>query len=265
MSSSAGTLVQVSRASAADGVAIITLDDGARGNACSFAMGEQLLVALEQLMYFDAGCRAIVLTGAGGVFCVGEELSDMQALAVLDQRERSRLAVRVFELMAEGPKPLVAAVEGSAIGAGLALAAVCDEVVGARDARLGADFGRLGLLPDTGLYWSLAQRVGAGRARELLMTGREIDAEEALRMGLATELVEPGGTLAAACVRARRYEAVPPLSVAHVRLALARHIGSLDDAIEAEADLQPMLRDSQDHKEAVAAFLGKRRPVFSGR
>lgn len=255
-------VVHVSRDPEAPSVAVVTLDNPARRNAFSLLVREQLYETLEHLMYRDEDCRAIVLTGAGGAFCSGGDISEMKERRVIEQRDRSRLTTQIFELLADGPRPVVAAVEGAAMGAGLALAAVADEIVAARNARFCAAFVHVGLLPDTGLYWSLPQRTGGGRARELCMTGRTFGADEALRIGFANEVTEPGATLAAACARARRYLAMPPLALAHVRSVLARGISTLDQAIESEAHFQPLLRGSSDHAEAVAAFLQKRSPTF---
>lgn len=256
--------VHVSRDPHAAEVAVVTIDFPLGGNAFSLAIRQALHASLDRLMYHDPTCRAIVLTGAGGVFCAGGDISELEQRTVIEERERSRLTLNIFELMTTGPKPMVAAVEGPAMGAGFALASACDIVVASREARFCAAFVQLGLLPDTGMYWSLPQRVGAGQARQLMMTGREIGGEEAVRLGLANQMVEPGGALAAACAQARRYLAVAPLAQAHIRVTLARGASSLDQAIETEADLQPLLRRSDDHKEAVAALLEKRKPVFVG-
>lgn len=256
--------VQVTRDAVAPGVAIVTLSNPQRRNAFGLAMREGLLDAIEGLMFHHADCRAIVLTGAGGAFCAGGDISEMKARTSADLRERNRLPLKIFELLADGPKPVIAAVEGAAMGAGLALAAVADEVVASAAARFCAAFVRVGLLPDTGLYWSLAQRVGAGRARELMLTAREFDGDEALRMGLADEVTQPQAALAAACVRARRYIAMPPLAVAMTRSCLARGADTLEQAIESELNLQPLMRRSLDHQEAVAAFAGKRPASFVG-
>jgi len=264
MSVAGDPAVHVSRDTETPGVAVVTIDFPSRRNAFSLAVRQKMYAALDQLMYHDPSCRAIVLTGAGAAFCAGGDISEMTERTVLESRERSRLTVGIFELMVTGPKPIVAAVEGPAMGAGLALAAASDIVVASREARFCAAFIRVGLLPDTGLYWSLPRRVGGGRARELIMTGREIGGEEALRIGLANQLAEPGAALAAAVVQARRYLAIPPLTQAHVRVTLAKGADSLDQALESEADLQPLMRRTQDHREAVTAFLEKRKPVFVG-
>lgn len=245
-------------------VAVVTLNYPQRRNAFSMAMRENLYETLYSLMYDDPGCRAIVLTGAGGVFCAGGDISEMKERTVLEYRERNLLPLNIFRLMVEGPKAIVAAVEGFAMGAGVSLAAASDYVVTSETTRYACAFLKVGLLPDTGLFWSLAQRVGGGKARELMLTAREFNGEEALRSGLANQVTAAGEALQAALAVAQEYTRMPPLGIAHLKAALATGIESLEEAIETETNLQPLLRQSQDHREAAAAFLEKRPAVFVG-
>ncbi|MBK5010908.1 enoyl-CoA hydratase [Pseudomonas sp. S60] len=245
-------------------VAIVTLSYPQRRNAFSLKIRQALYDTLYRLMHHDATCRAIVLTGHGQVFCAGGDISEMKERTVLEYRERNLLPLNIFRLMVEGPKAVVAAVEGFAMGAGVSLAAASDYVVSASDTRYACAFVKVGLMPDTGLFWSLAQRVGGGKARELMLGADEFNGEQALQMGFANQLTAPGETLAAALVVARQYARMPPLAVAHLKAALAGGIASLDEAIETEVNLQPILRRSQDHQEAAAAFMEKRPAVFVG-
>lgn len=256
----ADEIVQVSRDGA---VAILTLNFAKRRNAFSLSMRQTLLERLTQLMHHDE-CRAIVLTGAGGTFCAGGDISEMKERTVLDYRERNQLPLDIFKLMVEGPKAIVAAVEGFAMGAGVSLAAASDYVVSASNTRFCCAFVKVGLMPDTGLFWSLTQRVGGGKARELMLTAQEFDGEEAARIGFANQRVEAGQALAAALDVARQYALMPPLAIAHLKTALATGIDSLDEAIETEVNLQPILRRSHDHQEATKAFMEKRSAVFVG-
>lgn len=253
-------IVQISRDGA---VAIVTLNYPKRRNAFSLKMRQDLLQSLSHLMHHD-DCRAIVLTGADGTFCAGGDISEMKTRTVLEYRERNQLPLDIFKLMVEGPKAIVAAVEGVAMGAGVSLAAASDYVVCAANARFACAFVKVGLMPDTGLFWSLGQRVGAGKARELMLTAREFNGEEAADIGFANQQVEPGQVLAAALTIAQRYAQMPPLAMAHLKAALASGIDSLDEAIETEVNLQPILRRSQDHLEATKAFMDKRPAVFVG-
>lgn len=261
VSESADEIVRVEH----DGeVAIVTLNYPQRRNAFSLKMRETLYEVLYHLMHHDAACRAIVLTGANGVFCAGGDISEMKERTVLEYRERNLLPLNIFRLLVEGPKAAVAAVEGFAMGAGVSLAAASDYVVSAADTRYACAFIKVGLLPDTGLFWSLAQRVGAGKARELMLTADEFNGEDALQMGFANQLTGAGEALPAAIEIARQYAKMPPLAVAHLKSALAGGIASLDEAIETEVNLQPILRRSQDHQEAAKAFMEKRPAVFVG-
>lgn len=264
MSQAAETTDEIVQVERDGGVAIVTLNYPQRRNAFSLKMRETLYEVLYRLMHLDSSCQAIVLTGANGVFCAGGDISEMKERTVLDYRERNLLPLNIFRLLVEGPKAVVAAVEGFAMGAGVSMAAASDYVITASNTRYACAFVKVGLMPDTGLFWSLSQRVGGGKARELMLTADEFNGEEALRIGFANQLTAPGDALAAALAVAHEYARMPPLAVAHLKTALATGIDSLEEAIETEVNLQPILRRSQDHLEATKAFMEKRPAVFVG-
>ena len=135
-----------------DGVAVVTMTRAERRNALSVALREMLISALRAAMA-DERCRAVVLTGAGGHFCAGGDLDDFSLDGIDEARERARRGHVIPRTIATGPKPVVAAVEGSAYGAGLSMAAICDHVVVADDDRLCASFSKVGLMTDYGLMW----------------------------------------------------------------------------------------------------------------
>ena len=245
-------------------VAVLTLDFPARRNAYCLQMRTQLRERLEAVMA-DAQVRAIVITGAAGHFCAGGDVTEMQQRTLLENRERWNLVTALIRLMALGPKPIVAAVEGSAMGAGLSIAALADYMVVARDAKFGAAFVKIGLLPDMGALWSLQQRVGPAKAREILGLARSFDGAEAGRIGMANEVVEPGKALERAIAVAQEYAALPPVASALLKSALAQGSDSLDAAIRSEVEFQAVAMGSQDHQEAVRAFAEKRAPKFEGR
>lgn len=245
-------------------IAILTLNNPARRNAFALPVRQAFLVRLRELMAVEDPCRAIVVTGSGNCFCSGGDISEMKQRTPLEYRQRNQLVLDIYKLMVSGPKPMVAAVEGFAIGAGLSLAAASDYVVTADNARYSAGFVKVGLLPDTGLFWTLSQKVGAGRARELILLASDFDGRKAHEIGLANQLVGAGQTLPAALEVARRLIAMPPLALAMMKAALADGCATLERAYETEINLQPILRRSADHKEAVKAFLEKRKPVFTG-
>jgi enoyl-CoA hydratase/carnithine racemase len=245
-------------------VAVLTLDFPARRNAYCLQMRTQLRERLEAVMA-DPDVRAIVITGAAGHFCAGGDVSEMKERTLLENRERWNLVTALIRLMALGPKPIVAAVEGSAMGAGLSIAALADYLVVARDAKFGAAFVKIGLMPDMGALWSLQQRVGPAKAREILGLARTFDGAEAGRIGLANEVVEPGAALGRAIAVAEEYAAMPPVATALLKSALAQGSDSLEAAIRSEVEFQAVAMGSSDHVEAVRAFTEKRAPKFEGR
>lgn len=240
--------------------AVLTLDLPERRNALAVPMRRELADALERIEA-DRDVRAVVITGAGGTFCAGGDISGMDVTDIAGGRERFRLTHRLVRLLVKCGKPVVAAVEGWCVGAGLSLALCCDTVVAAEDARFMAGFGKVGLIADLGLLHTLPARVGQGRARQLLLYGEAMDAWEAERIGLVDRLAPPGTALEAALERARLFHDAAPLPVALTKQWLA---AGLDAALDWERDTQSMLFLSADHAEGKAAFLGKRTPGFRG-
>jgi enoyl-CoA hydratase/carnithine racemase len=168
----------------------------------------------------------------------------------------------VMREMIGGDKPIVAAVEGYAYGAGLALTCAADHVVAARDARFCCAFTRVGFIPDMALMFSLPNRVGIARAKQLIALAEDIVAARAEHLGLVDELVEAGGALARAQEIARKYAEAPPIAFALMKSVFAR---GLEAMIQAELDLQPYAWLSEDHEEGKKAFREKRKPRFKGR
>lgn len=248
-----------------DATVVLTLDAPQRLNALSIPMRELLRDRLRQAQA-DEAVRCIVLQGAARNFSAGGDVRGMaERISPIAVRERLQVLHDVVRLILRGPKPVVAAVEGVAYGAGLSLACACDHVVAADDARFSAAFGRLGLVADCGLLWTLPQRIGMGPTRDLLMTGRPVDAKEAKPLGLVDALVPAGQALEGALAKARQYLAVAPLAIAATKSALLRRPTSLEDALSIECDLQDFLRGTRDHAEAAQAFLHKRPMSFEGR
>lgn len=246
-------------------VRVLTLDAEKRLNALSLAMRVALRDRLREAQE-EPGVRSIVITGAGTAFSAGGDVRQMaEKPTPAVSRQRLDVLHDVVRLILAGPRPVVAAVEGVAYGAGFSIAAACDHVVAAEGSRFSAAFGRLGLVADCGLFWTLPQRIGLGATRDLLMTGRPFEAAEAKQLGVVDSLVAQGGALSAAMEQARRYEAIAPLAIAATKSALARRPASLDDALQMEADLQAFLRGTEDHAGACAAFLAKQPMTFNGR
>lgn len=240
--------------------AILTLDYPARRNALAMEMRARMVEALDALES-DRDVRAIVVTGAGGTFSAGGDISGMNATDLAAGRDRFRLTHLLVSAMVNHAKPIVAAVEGWCVGAGLSLALCCDTIVAASDARFAAGFGKVGLIADLGLPHTLPRRVGEGRAKQILLYGEQIAADHAERIGLVDHVVPPGLALDKALERAALFAEAAPLPVALTKAFLAR---GLADALALERDYQSALFTTADHAEGKAAFLGKRKPAFTG-
>ncbi len=240
--------------------AVLTLNYPERRNALAIPMRRALVEALERIEA-DPTLRAIVITGAGGTFCAGGDISGMDVADLAAGRERFRLTHQLVRLLVKGSKPVVAAVEGWCVGAGLSLATCCDTIMAARDARFAAGFGKIGLIADLGLLHTLPARIGQGRARQVFLYGDPMDASRAEQIGLVDELVEPGNALSAAVTRAQRFAEAASLPVALTRQWLA---AGLDAALDWEREAQSALFLTADHAEGKAAFLEKRPARFSG-
>jgi 2-(1,2-epoxy-1,2-dihydrophenyl)acetyl-CoA isomerase len=240
-------------------VLTITLNEPRRRNPLSLPMREELLSLLERVTA-DDGVRVVVLTGAGTIFCAGGDIASMS-----DDRAAGIHRLRVFNQVMEAlvalPKPVVAAVEGGAFGAGLSLMAACDHVVAAEDATLRSSFGGIGLGTDGGLSWTLPRRVGYGRAAEIVMFGDPMDAYEAQRIGLVERVVPAGTALAEAQARAELLAARsrPALAANKATLNTGR---SLHDVLDAEMHHQLDLMAGADFAEGRAAFGDRRPPEF---
>ncbi|MDO7836353.1 enoyl-CoA hydratase/isomerase family protein [Sphingobium sp. HBC34] len=242
-------------------VAILTLNNPARRNALSIAMRDALAAAIVTLGN-DADCRALVLTGAAGHFCAGGDFQDFPRTTIHAARGRlEQGSATLMRAMVAGRTPIIAAVEGHCVGAGVSLAAACDQVVMARGAKPRCAFVSAGLFPDLAGLWAIPRRVGLGQAKRLTMLGRAISADEALRIGLADELAEDGGALEAAKALAHELAAQPPLAVTMMKAIYAE---GLDDILRQEVGLQPILMTTHDHHEAIAAFYEKRPARFTG-
>jgi enoyl-CoA hydratase/carnithine racemase len=247
---------------------VLTMSNPGRRNAFFNEMRNRLADCLLEFG-MQKEVRAFVLTGADGHFCAGADLAraapDVEARpSTLALRERMKEVHRLLRAMTSGVRPVIAAVEGDAFGAGLSMASACDWVVATRTSRFGSAFARLGILPDVGLLYTLPQRVGMPKARDMMIRARPIGGEEALRIGLADELAEPGTALAAALKYAEEVAELAPLTIAHVKTSLDS-VRSLEDAMRLELDLQPALALSADCKEGMRAFMEKRAPRFEGR
>ena len=245
-------------------IRVLTLDRPEARNAIDIPLRERLLEELTAAAD-DPAVRGIVITGAGGVFCAGGDLRSMEGVDPEAVRDRLLPLHRAVRLITTCSTPVVAAVEGVAAGLGVSLAAVCDHVVAAEDARFVASFGRVGLVADGGLLWTLPQRVGLGRAKEMLVFGRTVPARRAYDIGLADALAPSGKALEVALERAAEAAALAPLSIAATKRVLSRGDHSLKRMLEAEREEQSALFGTEDFAEGLAAFAERRTPRFRGR
>jgi 2-(1,2-epoxy-1,2-dihydrophenyl)acetyl-CoA isomerase len=251
-----------------DHIGILTHNDPSRRNAFTVEMRLAAAKALREFMRDDE-CRAIVICGAGDTFCAGGDMkssisNDVEPASVRTPRMLSMMH-DIIRLIVEGSKPVIAAVDGHATGAGLSLAAACDYIVAGPTAKFCASFGRVGLVPDAGLLWSLPRRIGTTHARNLMLTAAAIDLDTALRIGLADMAAQESETVSTAISIAHNYLRVAPLAAAHIKELLSGDALSLDEAFEAELRVQPQLTGSADYMEARSAFAEKRQPRFIGR
>ncbi len=250
-------------------VATVVLDRPEAMNALTVAAKTALLDALHSVAG-DPAVRAVVLTGRGRAFCVGQDLREhAELLESGDPRPLSTVREHynpVVTAIATMRKPVVAAVNGTAAGAGLGIACACDFRVGAAGSRYTTAFTGIGLTADSGLSWTLPRLVGTGRAAALLLLAEPFTAEQALEMGMLNAVVPAEQVLPAAQELAARLAAGPTEAYALVKesLAFASDSGLLA-ALDQEEELQAKAGRTQDHADAVRAFLAKRPAVFQGR
>ena len=240
--------------------ATVRMDNPAHRNAFSIPMRLALLDAFRKLEA-DADVRAVVFTGGAKIFSVGGDVRTMGNPSMLAALDRMRIVHDLVRLLANSAKPIVAAVEGWAVGGGFALSLLCDTVVAAEDARFKAGFGEIGAIGDTGILHTLPARVGTGRAKQILFYNEAISARQALEWGVIDVVAPPGQAFEEATRLARVLAAKAPLPIALTKSIFA---AGLDDLLVREREVQAMLLGSADHAEGKAAFFEKRPPVFRG-
>ena len=253
-----------------EAVATVTLGsaDDWRGGLDTPA--KQALRTILERLADDTSVRAVVLTGRGSAFCTGQDLREHAAALATDATAAFDTVRQHYGpialTLATMPKPVIAAVNGTAAGAGAAFAFACDLRLLAESASFHLAFGRLGLGVDSGMSWTLPRLVGTGRALDLLLRPRPIAPYAALEFGLAHEVVADAGLTARAAQVAAELAAGPTIAFGATKQALAYAAGNtLADALDMEAALQVVTGTTQDHADAVHAFLEKRPPRFSGR
>jgi enoyl-CoA hydratase/carnithine racemase len=252
-----------------DAILHLVIDRPEKRNALDRAMLGRLADVIEEAAC-ERAVRAVVLSGTGPVFSAGvdlgmlaEDVGGSEARPFRRQVAGMQTAISAIERL---EKPVIAALHGHVVGLALELALACDARVAGRDARLGLPEVRLGLVPDVGGTTRLVRVVGSARAKELILTGRLIDAERAAAIGLVTEVVDAGGHLEAAVTLAREMVVGAPLAVGLAK-RLVDLVGESDkqSAMEIEVLVQSVLRTTRDAGEAAAARRERRTPRFEGR
>jgi enoyl-CoA hydratase len=248
------------------GVAVVTIDRPEALNALNRAELTALRDTLAALAG-DSEARVVVLTGAGErAFAAGADIKEMLEMGVSEARAWGALGHECCELLETMPKPTVAAINGFALGGGCELALACDLRYASSTARLGQPEIAIGVIPGWGGTQRLARVTGVAFAKELILTGRMVDADEALRRGLVSAVYEPDELLERVGEVARSLAARSPLALAAAKTAVNRALqGDLADDLDAEAETFAGLFGSEDQKEGMQAFVEKREPRFTGR
>jgi methylglutaconyl-CoA hydratase len=246
-------------------VATLTLNRPDKRNAISYELIGDLIRALDAVK--DSSARVLILTGAGKAFSSGLDLDNLKALigrTPEQSLEDSRTMVSLFRTLYEFPKPTIAAVNGAAIAGGTGLALLCDFTLAVPEAKFGYTEVRIGFVPAI-VSTFLLRQVGEKIARDLLLTGRIFDAEEALRIGLLNEIVPPERLMDRARALAAQLMESSPLSLAYTKRLLTDHASAeLDAQIEAAIRENAGIRTTADFREGIASFLEKRKPQWTG-
>jgi len=250
-----------------DSVATITIDRPEKKGAMTYAMLGEFIAAVHRAGRDDAA-RAVIVTGAPGTFCAGTDLADLATVPGTERSPRGEAEqTDVWWPIVQCPKPVIAAVDGPAIGMGVEFASQCDVRIASTSARFGWVFVHRGLVPDTGAgTWLLPRLVGVPAALDLLFSGRIIDAQEAAELGFVSQLVEPDQLATTARAVADAYLAGSPFAIGRIKELVYRGLerdvgGHMTAHVEA---LTACFR-SEDHAEGVASFLERRPPRFTGR
>jgi 2-(1,2-epoxy-1,2-dihydrophenyl)acetyl-CoA isomerase len=257
------SVIQIDRAGA---TAVLTMNRPEQRNALDMPMREAFAAAVAQVRD-DASVRAVVLTGAGGHFCAGGDvktISEGQSgkRDIFEGRERIRKIHRWFDELVDLEKPVIAAVDGVAFGAGLSLALAADFVLASPRAKFCSVFARLGYVPDMGAMYLLPRAIGLARAKDLVFSARVVAAPEALALGLVQQVCD-GDVLAAALAFAGRFHSAPTESLGLVKGVMNHAFESERRSVYAqEAMAQAMCRESNFHEEALRRFLAKEAPLY---
>ncbi|HXG93469.1 MAG TPA: enoyl-CoA hydratase-related protein [Blastocatellia bacterium] len=246
-------------------VAIVTVNRPDKLNALNIATRSEILAAFDQLEK-DDNVRVVVITGAGEkAFIAGADISEFAGMTAVQQRAVMK-GRRAFDAVEDFPKPVIAMINGFALGGGCELAMACDIRIASSKAKLGQPEIKLGIIPGGGGTQRLTRLVGEGKAMELILTGDMISADEALALGLVNHVVAPEELEAKTMELANKIAEMSPVALAMAKAAVKNASRlNLREGVDAEVDLFALCFSSEDKEEGVRAFLEKRKPEFKGR
>lgn len=255
-----------------DGILTLTLNQAEARNPISSPAAVEALSAAIEMADRDVDCRVVILTGAGSAFSTGGDIATMRLGGGLNDpspsttRRNYRNGIQRLPLLFESIEvPVIAAINGPAIGAGCDLACMCDVRIASDKAKFAESFVKMGLVPGDGGAWLLPRVVGWSKASEMAFTGELLDAAQALACGLVSKVVAPEELMGAAREIAAKIAMNPPHAVRITkRLIRESRLANLSTILEASAAAQALCHTTQDHAEAVDAFFAKRQPIFTG-
>ncbi len=247
-------------------LATITINRPKVMNALSNALVEELAGAFNEVNS-DPEVRVLVITGEGEkAFMAGADIKELEERDFIKGREQTRRRQEVFNLLWEMPKPVIAAINGYALGAGLELAISCTLRIASNNAQMGSPEVNLGIIPGDGATQRLPRLVGFGRGMEMVLTGSMIDAEEAFRIGLVNKLAEPESLMEEVKKYALKLASKSPLALQYAKEAVNRSLEvGLYEGLAHESYLHALACATEDKKEGVKAFIEKRKPQYQGK
>ncbi|HTI15388.1 MAG TPA: enoyl-CoA hydratase-related protein [Dictyobacter sp.] len=244
------------------GILTLTLNRPQTLNAITTEMLQELAQALQEAQATTV--RTIIIAGAGRGFCSGQDLKEFQGKQIA-YSEHLQLYNQIIKRIRKLPKPVIAALHGSAVGAGLSLALACDIRLAASDATFSTGFSRIALVPDSGMSYLLPRLVGWSKAFELVATSSTLSAQEALQLGIVNQVFDSSVFQEQVQSYSTQFAQGPTRALGLFKQALQKSFHSnLDEALAFEATLQDQAASSPDHNEGIRAFMEKRPPTFTG-
>jgi 2-(1,2-epoxy-1,2-dihydrophenyl)acetyl-CoA isomerase len=245
-------------------VAIVTINRPDKKNSLTFAMRADVQTVFQNAQD-DPDVRAIIFTGAGNDFSAGADVSEMGTGGIPGSLLKMRLLHRMLRGVSQTNKPVIAAVRGVCIGMSWSMALACDFIVAAEDARFQFAFRHIGLAPDGGASFLISRYVGIQRAKEIMYSGRFVSGREAADLGLALEALPSDQVMARALEMAHNLAAAPTVALQMMKRQFdAGPAQNLDQALDFEANIQPLMVQTEDFREGTNSFKEKRKPVFKG-